>query len=165
MVSPSLLSFITRHLRSDLVDDVYQETQLALATKIDRCRAQTDDAVWAWCYRLARNKIADQWRRDRRNAALSLDLEEVRRAAETSAEEESISPTERLDLDYALALLRAAKPPCVDLLWERLGLDLSLKEVAAIYGLSADAARMQVNRCLELAQKLVAQAQPKATHE
>ena len=154
-VGPALFSFIGRHTRVDFVEDALQETLIALDQNLDRCRARTDAQFWAWCYQTARHKMADQWRGTAGGMVVSLDHEEVRRAVEASGQDERIPREEREELDYALALLRSVKPPCVDYLWDRIALDLSFKEMTEIYGLREDAARMQVQRCLKLAQELV----------
>jgi len=162
-VGPALFSFICHHTRKDFVEDAFQETLVALNHNLNKCRARTDPQVWAWCYQTARHKMADQWRRTAGRVVVSLDQEEVRRAVEASGRDERISREEREELDYALALLRSAKPPCVDYLWDRIALGLSYKEMTEIYGLRADAARMRVERCLKLAQELVSK-KAKVTH-
>jgi DNA-directed RNA polymerase specialized sigma24 family protein len=107
---------------------------------------------------VARNKIADALRGQRGGTPVSLDVEEGERALEQAASHELISPGVRLDLGYALELLRASKPPCVELLWDYYVLGLDYDEMAALYQLTVDAVRMQIRRCLELAQTLVSQA-------
>lgn len=162
-VGPSLLHFIGAHTRADFVEDAYQETLIAIVQDLDQCRAKTDRQFWSWCYRMAIHKIADQWRRAKSDRTVSLDKEGIRRAVEASGREETIPRAEQAELDYALALLAEAKPPCVDYLWDRFALGLSFKEMTMIYSLSENAARMQVNRCLELVQELLAK-KAKVTH-
>jgi DNA-directed RNA polymerase specialized sigma24 family protein len=60
-----------------------------------------------------------------------------------------------MDLEYALNLLRSVKPPCYGYLWQHYVLGWDHAEIANAYGISYGAARMQVNRCLKLAQSLV----------
>ena len=162
-VGPALRGFICRHTRADFVEDALQETLIALNRNLNQCRARSEAQFWGWCYRTARHKMADQWRGTPGGLVVSLDGEEVLRAVEASGREERISPEEREVLDYALALIRSVKAPCVDYLWDRIALGLSYKEMSEIYGLGKDAIRMQVRRCLELAQELVSK-KVKVTH-
>lgn len=157
VVGPALREFIARHTRPDLVEDVWQETLIAIAIGIAKCNADTEAAFWTWCYTIARRRMADQWRQIGRLPTISLDPELFEQAIESSRRDEGLTLAERENLEYGLDLLRAAKPPCVNYLWDRFALDLSFKDLGDIYGLSEDAMRMQVNRCLELAQKLMAQ--------
>lgn len=155
-VGPALRRFIFAHCRSDLAEDAYQETLIAIALCLGKCSAGTDAQVWRWCYQVARYKIADQARRAGGTRTVSLEIEAVQRAVNTiAASDEGFRSEKREELEYALDLLRAVKPPCVDYLWEAIALNLTYEAVGELHGLTSDAARMQVNRCLELAQALV----------
>lgn len=162
-VGPALLNYIRRRTRRDFVEDASQETLIAITCNLDQCQARTGPQFWRWCYQTACHKMADQWRQTAGAMMVSLDHAEIGLAVEASGRDAPISYEEREQLDYALALLREAKPPCVDYLWDRFALDLTYKEMAEIYGLSENAARMQVNRCLKLAQELVSK-KAKVTH-
>ena len=70
----------------------------------------------------------------------------------------SFTPGLRHDFEYAMNLLRNSAPPCYVLLWDRFILECEHEEIGEALGVSADAARMKVNRCLKLAGKLVAKA-------
>ena len=154
-VGPALRQFICAPTRPDLAEDAFQETLLALATRAGQCRARTESEVWKWCYQVARNKMADQWRHAGGAETVSLEIEAVRRAVEASGGEERISHDEREELEYAMGLLAAVKPPCVDYLWEAFALNSTYVEMGALHGHSASAMRMKVNRCLALARELV----------
>ena len=58
-------------------------------------------------------------------------------------------------MEYAMELLRNAKPPCIHYLRQYYIDGWEYAEVASASGISYDAARMQIRRCLELAQSLV----------
>ena len=154
-VGPALRWFINAHTRPDLAEDAYQETLIALALNVSQCRAKTESQVWQWCYTVARNKIADQARQVDSEKVVSLELETVRQAVEASGGNERIGHDERDELAFAMELLSAAKPPCVGYLWEAFALTLTYVEMGKLHGLSADAMRMKVNRCLELVRELV----------
>ena len=155
-VGPALRKFIFPHCRTDLAEDACQETLTAIATRLGQCSSGTEGPIWRWCYQVARHKIADQARRAGGTRLVSLEVEAVQRAVNAiAASDEGFSLEKREQLEYALDLLRAVKPPCVDYLWEAIALNLSYAMVGELHGLTSDAARMQVNRCLELAQALV----------
>jgi len=155
-VGPALLAFIRRHTRADLVDDAYQDTLVAVALQLCRCRIKAEPKFWGWCYQTARHKMADQWRKSKSGLTVSLEHAEIQQALEALAQQERFSREDWDELNYALELLRLVKPPCVDYLWDAIALNLSYEVMAQIYGLTENAARMRVNRCLELAQELVA---------
>ena len=156
LIGPALREFIFRHTRHDMAEDAYQETLVALATNLERCRARTEAQFRQWCYRIAGYKIADQWRERDEAVTTSLEAELLQRAVDLSAKDERMAAEEREELEYALALLRAVKPPCVTYLWERIALDLPYKDLARLHGVSEDTMRMRVDRCLKLARELVA---------
>ena len=154
LIGPALEQFILSRLPPNLAEEAYQETLIAIVTRYDQCCARTEPGIWAWCYGIARFKIADQWRQLGPLMA-SLDVEVVRRAVESSLRVEAAGVEEADELQYALALLGAAKPPCVVYLWEAFALELSYVEMGRLHGKKPDAMRMQVERCLKLAQRLV----------
>ena len=155
-VGPAMEKFIARRLRSDLVEDACQETLIAIATGLEHVTAKTDQACWGWCYGIALHKSTNQWRAAGKHPALSLDLSEVQEGLEAVMREESIPAGERLDQDWALQMLKALKPPCADLLWERHGLGLSFAQIGEMHGLTPAAARMAVNRAMASARELLA---------
>jgi RNA polymerase sigma factor (sigma-70 family) len=154
-VGPMLAGFIRRRVPESVVEDVLQETLIAIASDVVKFKGGTDAAFWGWCYKIAWHKAADRLRREGARPAASLELPEIRRAAEALAAESPLSTEERQYLDAALELLQQSKPPCVDYLTDRFILGLAFAELAAIYGSTPDAMRMHVDRCLELARKLV----------
>jgi RNA polymerase sigma factor (sigma-70 family) len=154
-IGPSLQRFIFGQTRRELVEDVYQNTLIAIAKDVAKCRAETDKEVQKWCFGIAVNKLADARRREKRHPTVSVDINVLEAAVEASGKEERIESKERAELDFALELLRAAAPPCVDYLWERIAFQLSYKDIGEMHEQSEDAARMRVKRCLELAQELV----------
>ncbi len=154
-IGPSLWEFISRQTRSDLAEDVYQETLIAIGQNVGKCRAKDDKRVRRWCFGIAVHKMVSSWRREKSHPTLSLDVETVRQAVEASGKDRRIESEERAELNLALELVGAADPACVDYLWEGIAYDLAFKDTGVLHGQSTDAARMRVNRCLELAQKLV----------
>jgi RNA polymerase sigma factor (sigma-70 family) len=157
-VSGALRDFVFRRAPQQFAEEVHQEALMAIALHLHEFQGDSEAQVWRWCYRVARNKVANCLRKHGGGATALVEVEEARRALEAEAQHERILPGARQDLEYALSLLVVAKPPCVDLLWEFYILDLDYDELATLTSLTVDAVRMQIRRCLELAQALVAKA-------
>lgn len=154
-VGSELRVFIHRRCGADKVEDIHQETLVGIAKGLARFYGQTEKQFWEWCYHVARNKIADQFRQKHRQED-PWETDALWQAVEAGAADEALSSGERLDLDYALKLLQEADPPCYDYLWSHYILEWDYSELARHFDLSYDAVRMRVKRCLELAQSLVA---------
>jgi RNA polymerase sigma factor (sigma-70 family) len=153
-VGPTLWVYIRARVPEESVADTFQEVLIALARNLHTTRAETDREFVSWCYGIARRKCADFHRQRPRETAL--DIDELQRELEARDHIEHSSAGKQPDLQYALALLRSAKPPCVDLLWDHFVLDLDYPELAEEPGETNDAVRMRIRRCLELARELVA---------
>ena len=155
-VGSDLHAFFASRWPPEQADELLQETLVAIAKGLMSVRAETNRAAWGWCYGIARNKHNDQCRS---KVAMKTELVDPQEMAETvaaSAVQEPIGPGERLDLDYAMDLLKAAKPPCYDYLWDFYIRDLDYEDIEGLDNLPRDTARMRVQRCLELAQELMA---------
>jgi RNA polymerase sigma factor (sigma-70 family) len=154
-VRPALWTYAFHKGDKEIADDVCQDTLVAIANSLHLFYGETDSQFWKWCYRVARNKLIDHVRREKSRPASSLDTENLWRVIEMSNADEPISPGDRLDLEYAMQLLKSVKPPCYDYLWTHYILERDIAEIARLFQLSYDAARMQIKRCLKLAQSLV----------
>ena len=132
-----------------------QEVLVALAQGLPRIRGNSDAECWTWCYRIARNKIYNDFQQKARHPEETWDAESLWQAVEASERTEPISAADRLMLKDVLARLKQVKPPCYDYLWGHFFLGWSYGELANVFGLpSEDAAGMQVRRCLKLAESL-----------
>lgn len=152
-VAPTLRGQIGYQLPVSSVDDVWQETLMGIARNLHMFRGQTDAEFWGWCRHVALNKIRDHLRRLSREPLVLMDMETLRLTLDQSVAQEPISASEHADLERARALLEAAKPLCRELLWRRYVLEWAYARIGQAYGITPDAARMQVQRCLTLAQK------------
>jgi RNA polymerase sigma factor (sigma-70 family) len=155
-VGPALRQYVESHSPTAWVEDIFQDTLAALAQSLHRFCGKSDAQFWNWCYHVARNRRNDRLRRRETDPLAHTDPDTLWASLETAAQDQPLPAGERLDLEYALDLLRKSKPPCYDYLWTHYVLGWELAEVACGYGLSYDAARMQIRRCLELAQSLMA---------
>ena len=155
IVRPSLFVFIAARCAPDRAEDVLQDTLVVIATKLAGFQCEADAQVWAWCYKIAANKLKQCHQQTQRHPTESLDVEEIRRLVEAVAAEESLPDGVRLDLEDALKLLEFGVPPCRDLLWFHYVLGLDYQEIANLYLMAYDTARMKIHRCLERAQELL----------
>jgi RNA polymerase sigma factor (sigma-70 family) len=156
LILPDLRVFVFSGLPPQVAEDALQEVLKAVATGMNRFEGGTTKEFWAWCYRIARNKLNDQYRRQSSDRTVFMSLDELWQVVEASAQVAPLTPQNRLDLDYAMKLLTAAKPECSDLLWRHYVIGLDYAEIAEEKNLNSDAVRMRVKRCLDEAKALVA---------
>jgi RNA polymerase sigma factor (sigma-70 family) len=155
-VEPHLSLFVFGAVRADAAEDVLQEVLKAVTASLKNFAGGTKDEFWAWCYRIARNKVNDQYRKQANDRLQPLPPEELWQLVEASAKTDPLSAGDRLDLEYAMNLLSASKPECHDYLWKHYVFGLAYGEIAEEQNLNYDAVRMKVGRCLDHARALVA---------
>lgn len=156
LVEPDLRLFVFSAVVPNAADDVLQEVLKSVATSLATFKGNTDKEFWAWCYRIARNRLTDHFRKKASDRSEAIPTEELWGMVEASAQDAPINIGDRLDLEYAMNLLVALKPECRDLLWNHYVLGLDYGEIAEEENVSYDNARMRVSRCLDAARTLVA---------
>jgi len=154
-IQPDLRFFIYGSLRPPAADDVLQETLKAIAISMGKFDGDSHREFWAWCYRIARNKLTDHYRKESSDRMQPMPEEEIRHLVEASAKSAPLSPEDRHDLEYAIQLLVAAKPECYEFLWKHFIFGFAYGEIAEELKLTYDNVRMKIGRCLEAAQSLV----------
>jgi RNA polymerase sigma-70 factor (ECF subfamily) len=142
-----LLAALTSHLRAYYVrrvgpataEDLVQETLIAIHTK--RATYDPGQPFTAWVFGIARYKLIDEYRRERRRATVPLDD-----APELFAHDEAEAATARRDVHKLLARLPEAKRRLV----QALKLDgQSVADTAATTGLSESAVKVTVHRAIK----------------
>jgi len=142
-----LLSALTGHLRAYFArrvspaaaEDLVQESLIAMHSR----RATYDPAqpFTAWVYGIARYKLIDEYRREKRRAVVSLD-----EAPELFAHDDAEEALARRDVEKLLARLPQAKRKLVrDVKIE----GHSVADTAAASGLSESAVKVTVHRALK----------------
>jgi RNA polymerase sigma factor (sigma-70 family) len=154
-VRPALWTFALRQGGKEWADDVCQEALVAITHGLPQFHGESDGQFWKWCYRVVRNKLIDRGRREKSRPVAPVDAETLWQIVEATIPDEPLSPGDRMDLEYALQLLKSVKPPCYDYLWLHYILDMDIAEIAEVFHQTYNAARMQITRCRELAQSLV----------
>ena len=155
-IAPKLRLRISMGGKPHFAAVVFQDTLSEIFKNLHLFYSETDGQFLAWCYRIARNKIAEHFRKEGRQIGDSVDPDVLEGLAQAAPQ--PMSRGERLDYEYAKNLLLKTKPQCYDYLWFRYALECSYVEIAEEFGLPTDdAARMQVNRCLDFAKSLIAE--------
>jgi RNA polymerase sigma factor (sigma-70 family) len=151
LISPKLESHLLRiYYQPDFVADALQDALIKIFQNLHKCRAESENQSWSWCYSIARHTLIDHQRRTKRTENLDLlDSKELSKALEAAGQKEPISAAERVDLNLAWSLVQSAKPECRRLLWLRYFLGMALTEMAKTDDIDEDAMRMRVNRCLK----------------
>jgi len=154
-IEPDLRVFVFSSVSHDAAKDALQEVLKAVAVSLKQFKGDTVKEFWAWCYRIARNKLNDQFRKQYADRMQPMPPEELWQMMEATEQNAPMSPAVRHDLDYAIKLLTAAKPDCSDLLWRHYVIGLDYGEIAEEQNLNYDAVRMKVGRCLDEVRRLL----------
>ena len=80
----------------------------------------------------------------------------MRQLMDNSSHSSVRTPGVSHDLEYAMKVLANAQPECHALLWAHYVQDLDYSDIAAEKGLTYDAIRMKISRCLDEARALLA---------
>jgi RNA polymerase sigma factor (sigma-70 family) len=155
LVAPELHAFIRGQCPPDDAADIEQETMLGIARGLARFRGKMNGQAWDFCYQVARHKLADYWRAHYRRRTVTLEQEELWRRVDAARDWEPLSPEQRGRLEHAMESLKCSNPKCFDLLWRRYIHGYTHAELGAAHNKSEHAARMAVNRCLEVARTLL----------
>ena len=151
-IAAQLRGYLRRRMQGlpDEVEDIVQETLLALHLQRDTWDRQS--AVMAWATAIARHKLVDLWRRRGRREARHDALDEV--PEWQLADERSTDAGAGRDLDTLLAALPGAQQRAIRLTKLE---GLSIAEAAARTGVSESAIKVQVHRGLKrLAERMKA---------
>lgn len=156
-ITKRLTLFILTKVRPSDSEDVLQETLKAIVANLAKFRGQTNGQFLTWCYRIARNKIADHHRKRRRTTELDqFPMQEIERLLDAANFLEPPSPEIILDLKDAMTSLAKKKPKCRELLWDHFMVGLDYAELGSQLDLKNDTVRMRIERCLDAAKKLLA---------
>jgi RNA polymerase sigma factor (sigma-70 family) len=155
MIVPELRFFVFSAVPPQAADDVLQETLKAIATGLKKFEGSTQTEFWAWCYRIARNKASDHFRKQGADRLQVMSPDDLLLMIETVQPSSRIPAQEKLDLEYAAQLLRKAKPGCFEFLWQHYVIGLAYGEIATEHNLQYDNVRMKITRCLSEAQSLM----------
>lgn len=155
MIEPDLRFFVFSAIQPPAAQDVLQELLKAIITGMKKFEGGSNEAFWGWCYRIARNKLNDHFRKKAADRLQPMPPYELWQLVEASAQASPLSPADKHDLEYAMKLLTSSKPECHDYLWKHYVFGLAYAEIAEEQNLSYDNVRMKIGRCLDEAKSLV----------
>lgn len=134
-----LRAYYTRRVGPSAAEDLVQETLIAMHTR--RATYDPSQPFTAWVYGIARYKLIDEYRRERRRAAVPLD-----EAPELFAHDEAAAATAKRDVEKLLAKLPEAKRKLI----QATRIDgQSVADTAIAAGLSESAVKVTVHRALK----------------
>jgi RNA polymerase sigma factor (sigma-70 family) len=155
LIEPDLRFFVFSSVSHHAAEDALQEVLKAVATGMKKFEGGTAKEFWAWCYRIARNKLNDHYRSKAADRMQPTPPEEMWRLIEASAQDAPMSAAVRHDLEYAMKLLTSSKPECYEFLWRHFIIGLDYGDIAEERKMSYDSVRMKIGRCLDEAKSLV----------
>ena len=156
LIEPDLRFFVFSAISAPAAQDVLQEVLQSITTSMKKFAGGSTEEFWAWCYRIARNRLNDHFRKKASDRLQPMPPEELWELVESSAQASSLSPADKHDLEYAMKLLTSAKPECHDYLWKHFVFGMNYAEIAEERNLKYDNVRMKIGRCLDEAKSLVA---------
>jgi len=156
LIEPDLRFFVFKAIQPPSAEDVLQEVLKSITTSLKKFEGHTDKEFWAWCYRIARNRLNDHFREKASDRLQPMPPEELWQLVDASAQDAPLSAGDKHDLEYAMKLLTASKPECYDYLWKHFVFGLNYAEIAEERNLNYDNVRMKIGRCLDEAKSLVA---------
>jgi RNA polymerase sigma factor (sigma-70 family) len=154
VVQPMLRLFLARKIPLEHLDDVLQKACIGAVQGLQTFKGETDNQVWSWMYQIARNRICDYFRDDKRERLSFLAPEDLSRIADASARDGPVPSEEIAGLSRAIRILEKAGAECLDLLWTRFVLGVDYATMGEPLNLNYDAVRARVRRCLERARSL-----------
>lgn len=160
-IGPELYWQVKQSCRAGYHRDVHQEVLRAIFLRLRDFKGETDKQLWGLCRSIAHHKAMDSLRGIERRPEDPTDLDLLRELLDRSLHDQPANFAERDLCNRALELVGKVDPPCRELLVQRFLPGCELETIAEALNLSYDAVRMRVTRCLELANELLSQDEPR----
>jgi RNA polymerase sigma factor (sigma-70 family) len=156
LITPSMELFIRLRTPQDIVEDVLQETLVAIAFGLDAFKGDSDGQFYGFCYLICWRRIVDALRKRGKIRQHELTGEELWDVISNMAADSPLSEAEREQLREALELLAEVRPPCVDYLLAHYIAGLTFDQISAVFDFPSEAAAgVATRRCLKLARELL----------
>jgi len=85
LIEPDLRFFVFSAIQPPAAKDVFQEVLKGIATSLKTFQGGMAAEFWAWCYRIARNKLNDQFRKQATDRLQPMPPDELWQLVEASA--------------------------------------------------------------------------------
>ncbi len=155
LIEPDLRFFVFNAIQPPAAQDVLQEVLKSITISLSKFEGGAVKEFWAWCYRIARNRLSDHFRKRASDRLQPMPHEELLDLVDASEQAAPLTAADRHDLEYALRLLDSSKPECRDYLWNHYVIGFDYREIAEEQNLNYDNVRMKIGRCLEEARSLL----------
>jgi RNA polymerase sigma factor (sigma-70 family) len=141
---------VIRKVRVDDAADLTQNIIIEIVKGLHLFRGVTSREFHGWCYAISRAQIAKHYReKGKHGEGTHLDFDEFSRMVDQNALANNLTESEKRELHEINERLRNADPECYELVFRRHVLENDYKTLGDDYGISAGAARMRVERCIE----------------
>jgi len=149
-IRPPIYAFLMWNCgQPELAEDLSQDTLIVVFQRLEQWRGDSDKIFIGWCRGIARYKLCDHFRRHQETEDIaSVSESELWKIVEASTKNTPLSAGERPDYEYAVSLILKARSPCNKILQMYYIEETSYEDIAAFLGISYNAARMQIKRCL-----------------
>ncbi len=155
-LNPDLYLFFLRKVPDQDAQDLRSTTLLDIHKGLKNFKGDNSQVAWEWCYTIARRKLAAHFEKKGTSVTKAVDPELLEELASASLQTKPFeNAAEKIDVQEALAILNKSDPDCFEVLWERFISGLGYRELGSKIGKTADAARMQISRCIEIIKPLL----------
>jgi len=89
---PDLRLFVFGSIDRPAAEDALQEVLKAIAVSLKKFQGRTGREFWGWCYRIARNKLNDQFRQQYADRMQPVSPEELWQMVELSGQNAITAP-------------------------------------------------------------------------
>jgi RNA polymerase sigma factor (sigma-70 family) len=86
LIEPDLRFFVFSAIQPPAAQDVLQEVLKSITTSLKKFEGDTDKEFWAWCYRIARNRLNDHFRKKASDRLQPMPQDELWQLVEASAQ-------------------------------------------------------------------------------
>ena len=155
-INPDIYLFFLGRVSDEDAQDLRSVTLTDIARGITKFKGATSSEAWAWCYTIAKRKLAAHFEEKGASGAVPMDPVLLTELAEASVTTMPFETEEQWrHVQEAIEILRNSDPDCFHPLWDYLIMGMDYDELAAKGDKSYDAVRMQVSRCLDKIEPLL----------
>jgi RNA polymerase sigma factor (sigma-70 family) len=150
LIYPAIYLRVLQKVKVDDAADLTQDILLQIVKGFRLFRGDSQAEFFGWCYAITRAQIGRYYRNlEKQSETTHPDFEEFHRLVDQYALKHQMTESEKREMHEIAESLQKADPGCFELIFRRHVLDDDFKTIGADLGISADAARMRINKCIE----------------